>query len=324
MVLVYHNITPPEYFIGVHHDARASCASTAAASCGAYVDRCDSALGDSEYNRQELEALGFPAPACCRSCPTSLTSTAPPDSCIAGAFDDEWTNMLFVGRMIPNKQIEDVIRIFHAYKRCFNPRSRLLLVGSHGGFETLPRDAARSSIARARHAGRPLPRPRHATRSSTAYYDVADLFLCASEHEGLLRAARSRRSTSACRCWPTRPPPCRRRWTAAACSTTRRTRSQVAALIDASLSDHDARGRDRRRAGRGAGAPRGQGLRRHAAAVRRPGPARAPRARRTRRVAFDFWAAVRRSADGSTRAAAVSGLPPYQRDCRRVRRGCGP
>ena len=44
-------------------------------------------------------------------------------------------NLLFVGRMIPNKRIEDVIRWFHAYKRWFNPRSRLLLVGSHGGFE---------------------------------------------------------------------------------------------------------------------------------------------------------------------------------------------
>ena len=53
----------------------------------------------------------------------------------AGAFDDDWVNVLFVGRMIPNKRIEDVIRAFHAYKRWFNPRSRLLLVGSHGGFE---------------------------------------------------------------------------------------------------------------------------------------------------------------------------------------------
>ena len=59
----------------------------------------------------------------------------PPDYTQAGAFDDDWVNLLFVGRIIPNKRIEDVIRWFHAYKRWFNPRSRLLLVGSHGGFE---------------------------------------------------------------------------------------------------------------------------------------------------------------------------------------------
>ena len=33
----------------------------------------------------------------------------------------------------PNKRIEDVIRAFHAYKREFNPRSRLLIVGSGSG-----------------------------------------------------------------------------------------------------------------------------------------------------------------------------------------------
>ena len=59
----------------------------------------------------------------------SRTGTSPRD------FDDDWINMLFVGRVIPNKKIEDLIRFFHAYHTVFNPRSRLLLVGSQSGFE---------------------------------------------------------------------------------------------------------------------------------------------------------------------------------------------
>ena len=58
MVLVYHNITPPEYFVGVHKDLVKLCFH-GRRELTAYVDRCDLALGDSEYNRQELEALGF-------------------------------------------------------------------------------------------------------------------------------------------------------------------------------------------------------------------------------------------------------------------------
>ena len=100
----------------------------------------------------------------------------------AGAFDDDWVNVLFVGRMIPNKRIEDVVRAFHAYKRWFNPRSRLLLVGSHGGFERylamLHDFVARIGAADVHVLG-------HVTNEElTAYYEIADVFLCASEHEG--------------------------------------------------------------------------------------------------------------------------------------------
>ena len=61
---------------------------------------------------------------------------------LAAEFDDGWTNVMFVGRVIPNKKFEDVIRAFHAYRTRHNPRSRLLLVGSYSGFETISGDAA--------------------------------------------------------------------------------------------------------------------------------------------------------------------------------------
>src|SRR3954467_5922669 len=59
MILVYHNITPPSYFIGVHKDLVKLC-FRGRRELTAYVARCEPALGDSEYNREELEALGFP------------------------------------------------------------------------------------------------------------------------------------------------------------------------------------------------------------------------------------------------------------------------
>jgi hypothetical protein len=105
----------------------------------------------------------------------------------AGPFDDGWTNVMFVGRVIPNKKFEDVIRAFHVYRTRHNPRSRLLLVGSYGGFEKylamLHALVARLGTPDVHFLG-------HVSNEElTALYDVADLFLCASEHEGFLRAA---------------------------------------------------------------------------------------------------------------------------------------
>src|SRR5215207_2915080 len=101
MILVYHNITPPEYFIGVHKDLVKLC-YRGRRELTAYIERCDLALGDSEYNRQELEALGFTPTGVLPVVPDFTHLDLPPNDLIAREFDDGWTNVLFVGRIIPN------------------------------------------------------------------------------------------------------------------------------------------------------------------------------------------------------------------------------
>jgi len=133
-ILVYHNITPPEFFVDVHEQLVEQCFKRRR-ELSIYPARVELALGDSEFNRQELEGLGFDPTGVLPVVPGFSHLDLPPNDLIAQDFDDDWTNVLFVGRIIPNKRIEDVIRYFHAYQRHFNPRSRLLLVGSYGGFE---------------------------------------------------------------------------------------------------------------------------------------------------------------------------------------------
>jgi len=181
MALVYHNITPPEYFLGVHKDLVKLC-FRGRRELTAYVTRCELALGDSEYNREELAALGFPQTGVLPVVPDFAHLDLPPNTMTAEKFDDGWTNIMFVGRVIPNKKFEDVIRAFHVYRTRHNPRSRLLLVGSHGGFEKylamLHALIARLGTPDVHFLG-------HVSNEElTALYDVADLFLCASEHEG--------------------------------------------------------------------------------------------------------------------------------------------
>ena len=181
MALVYHNITPPEYFVGVNKELVQLC-YRGRRELALYESRCDLALGDSEYNRQELEAIGFPVTGVLPVVPGFDHLSGAADYTHAGAFNDDWVNVLFVGRVIPNKRFEDVIRSFYAYKRWFNPRSRLLLVGAHSGFERyltmLHQFIARIGVTDVHLTG-------HVSNEElTAYYQLADVFLCASEHEG--------------------------------------------------------------------------------------------------------------------------------------------
>jgi glycosyltransferase involved in cell wall biosynthesis len=181
MALVYHNITPPEYFLGVHKDLVKLC-FRGRRELTAYIPRCEVALGDSDYNRQELDALGFARTGVLPVVPGFTHLDLPPNTMTADRFDDGWTNVLFVGRVIPNKKFEDVIRAFHVYRTKYNPRSRLLLVGSYSGFERylamLDGLVARLGTPEVHFLG-------HVSNEElTALYDVADLFLCASEHEG--------------------------------------------------------------------------------------------------------------------------------------------
>ena len=181
MALVYHNITPPEYFVGVHPWLARQCFH-GRRELLPYRNRVEVALGVSEFNRKELAALGF--------APTGILPVVPdfshldvvPDTRVIGAYDDDRTNVLFVGRLIPNKRPDQVIRAFHAYQRLCDPDARLILAGSYAQFENY---LAQLHALIARLGTRNVHILGQVSNAElTALYDVADLFLCASEHEG--------------------------------------------------------------------------------------------------------------------------------------------
>jgi len=181
MMLMYHNITPPEYFVGVHPWLVRQCYH-GRRELGAYASRVSLAAGASEFNRLELEALGFPNTGVLPVVPDFSHLSGVPDQRVLDAFDDNRTNILFVGRMIPNKRPDQLIRFFHAYQSLVNPDSRLLLAGSSAQFEdyraSLQYLAAELGAKDVHFLGQV------SNDELTALYDVADLYLCASEHEG--------------------------------------------------------------------------------------------------------------------------------------------
>ena len=181
MALIYHNITPPEFFVGLHRSLSSEC-FRGRRELRAYAERCDLALGDSEFNRQDLEALGFTRTGVLPVVPDFSHLDGDADRRVADQFDDAWTNVLFVGRTVPNKKLEDVIRFFHAYHTFYNPHSRLFLIGAQHGLDrytvALHLLAATLGNDHVHFVGQV------SNDELAAFYEIADLFLCASEHEG--------------------------------------------------------------------------------------------------------------------------------------------
>lgn len=181
-LLIYHNITPWHYFVGLHGTLPLEL-YTGRKELAAFADRTLYALGDSEYNRQELEDLGF-AETGVMPIPVNFDRfrNVIPDRLTMETFDDHKLNIVFVGRVIPNKKLEDVILAYAHFKKYVSHDSRLIFVGEHGSFEKY-----RSLLTRM-CAEIDLPDvvfTNHVTFPQlVAYYHLADVFLCMSEHEG--------------------------------------------------------------------------------------------------------------------------------------------
>lgn len=127
-VLLHHNITPAEYFVGWDQEMVRIC-TIGREQLATLAPHVDLGLADSEFNRLELEALGF-----------SRTGVLPiyldfdryreaPGPVLRKMLDDERTNLLFVGRLAPNKRPEDLIRLASYWKRFISTDVRLVLVG---------------------------------------------------------------------------------------------------------------------------------------------------------------------------------------------------
>ena len=91
-------------------------------------------------------------------------------------------NILFTGRIAPNKKHEDVIRSFYYYKKYFNQNARLIFVGNYNGFE--PYYNRLCKYVSKLHLEDVIFTGHIKFNEILSYYNVADVFVCMSEHEG--------------------------------------------------------------------------------------------------------------------------------------------
>ena len=183
-VLQYHNITPAAFF--APYDAGLfRLAALGRKELSTLAGRVDLALGDSDFNRLELEALGFhPTGVMPIAVNTGRITDAPPRPALERILRDGLINILFVGRIVPNKKIEDHIRLAEMYKRYIDSYYRFIFVGRYDG---LPRyysqiraliDQYEMLPDRFWFTG-PVP-----DEDLAAFYRWSDVYVSLSEHEG--------------------------------------------------------------------------------------------------------------------------------------------
>lgn len=180
-VLIYHNITPAQYFHSISEE-KAVVLREGRKQLLELAKVPDLSLAVSPYNVQELADAGFHQP---QVFPLILNledlKTAPRKK-ILNQFKRSALNILFVGRVAPNKKIDDLIFAFYYVKKILNPKARLFIVGAFAGMDrylaylrALTVELDLQDVFFTGHI---------AQYDLVAYYRLADIFLCMSEHEG--------------------------------------------------------------------------------------------------------------------------------------------
>lgn len=176
-VLLYCNMTPPVFFNKYDTGLQAEL-SYGYRQIIALASHFPYSWGSSAYNCSQLREAGFLRTAVANP-PYDFDRLANivPDNRIEKRPGVK--NILFVGRLSPNKRQEDVIKAFYYYHK-LNPRSELNLVG-RAQFQNYRDDL----LKLASDYGLPVKITEKVSMEAlVAYYKNADLFLCMSEHEG--------------------------------------------------------------------------------------------------------------------------------------------
>jgi glycosyltransferase involved in cell wall biosynthesis len=183
-VLQYHNVTPARYFAG-YDPALFRLAALGRRELATLVGRVELALGDSEFNRRELESFGFePTGVFPIAIDTGRITRRVSRPALEAILEDGLVNFLFVGRIAPNKKIEDHIRMAEVYKRYVDAYYRFIFVGR---YDVVPRYY---SMIRALMADYRLLNDRFIftgpvpDEELAIYYQHAAVYISLSEHEG--------------------------------------------------------------------------------------------------------------------------------------------
>jgi glycosyltransferase involved in cell wall biosynthesis len=182
LVVNYHNITPPE-LLAPWDNHLALGQVRAQAELGLLVQRAALAVADSHYNREHLVAAGFretavvpPSAALAPEILATARRSAAPSGDGGGA---RW---LSVGRIAPNKAIEDTIAALLVTRRQSDPAATLLVIGkpaTSSYAEALQRYVASLGLSDAVTFGG------HASDTTVAAaYARADVLVVTSVHEG--------------------------------------------------------------------------------------------------------------------------------------------
>lgn len=188
-IVIYHNMTPPDFFVPYSGQAAKLC-SQGIEEAKSLKTTFDAGINDSSFNMEQLKGYGYECPM--KVCPILVPFedyAKEPDADLlakmggpASENNHEVKNVLFVGRIVPNKKPEDIMTMLYAYRQMYKEPVRLILAGSTQGMEKY---TARLRLYAKKLGLDDIVFTGHITFPQIlAYYRSADAFVQLSEHEG--------------------------------------------------------------------------------------------------------------------------------------------
>jgi glycosyltransferase involved in cell wall biosynthesis len=179
--LIYHNITPPIFFEPYSIEF-SSMLEQGHDELSLLAKHFPISAGDSKFNATDLKNAGFKTPGVI---PLSIDPSKwafQPDEGVMSQYQDGRTNIIFVGRVVPNKRHEELIYLLKFWL-LEDPTSRLIFIGTN--------DITSSYLDCLKLLAKKL-RVEHALiftdhvndAQLLAYYRCASMFWCLSDHEG--------------------------------------------------------------------------------------------------------------------------------------------
>lgn len=179
-LLIYHNITPPRFFAGIDPGVDAQL-RWGQRQLEALHYRTVLGLADSTFNERTLRAIGFPRTGVLPIALDEDQYRLPPNPRLMSHYTGGGPNLLFVGRLAPNKCQDDLIKLLYHFRRT-SPAARLFLVGLSwlDSYTLWLRGLAQDlGVADA------VIFADHVSQSDlVTYYQLADVYVSMSEHEG--------------------------------------------------------------------------------------------------------------------------------------------
>ena len=177
-VLVYHNITPAEYLPAVLHRLCVKGHD----QLRHWASQCLGAIGDSDFNSRDLHEAHY---ANVKTLPLLVDIDAvrarPWDFATTAKYEDA-INLLFVGRVVDNKNQIFLVDMLHELLHFSVRPVRLILAGGVTSPEYM--EALRRRIEQLGLQHAVVLAGKVSDEELSALYRCADVFVCASQHEG--------------------------------------------------------------------------------------------------------------------------------------------
>jgi L-malate glycosyltransferase len=185
LVVDYHNLTPASFFRRWDMSV-ANAVNWGRAQLAMLSHRTAFGMADSSYNEMELIELEYRRTGVVPILLDVDADSAAVDEGTRQRLEEDRSrggaDLLFVGRLAPNKAQEDLVKALVLYRKVYDPKARLRLVGRPAAdsyYQALTGFISHLGLDEAVTVSSGL-----SDAELAAYYQTADLLVVLSEHEG--------------------------------------------------------------------------------------------------------------------------------------------